>query len=132
MCAPIGGRIGPVGAHPRTRRGTARTLAGSVREYAIHYTGMVDVAYFAPNQRSSVYLVSRNAFLSPAARSASSPHQSPLGRSDERFRVSSLEVLCHGRHARIARIVPVLSIVIDRHNCEEGGRRQLLALHDMR
>src|SRR4029077_9377651 len=44
MCAPIGGRSGPVGAHPRTR-GTARTLAGSVRSDRINYTGLAERAY---------------------------------------------------------------------------------------
>jgi hypothetical protein len=39
-----------MGLSARTREtdgGTARTLAGSVRDYAIHYTGIVDVAYLA-------------------------------------------------------------------------------------
>jgi hypothetical protein len=40
-----------MGLSARTREndgGTARTLAGSVRDYAIHYTGIVGVPSFAP------------------------------------------------------------------------------------
>lgn len=47
MCAPIKGRNGPVGAHPR--RGTARTLAGSVRCDEVHYTRSPDRACSAAN-----------------------------------------------------------------------------------
>jgi hypothetical protein len=43
MCAPIEGRIGPVGAHPKG--GTARTLAGSVRYDEIDYTRSRVLAY---------------------------------------------------------------------------------------
>ena len=49
-----------MGLSARTREkdgSTARTLAGSVRDYVIHYTGTVDVAYFAPNSHGSVYLM---------------------------------------------------------------------------
>jgi hypothetical protein len=44
-------------ARTRTTVGsTARTLAGSVRDYAAQYRGIVDVAYSAPDSRGSVYL----------------------------------------------------------------------------
>ena len=55
MCAAIAGRNGPVGAHPRQGGGTARTLAGSVRWYEIHYTGNDEVAYLPRNQAAARY-----------------------------------------------------------------------------
>ena len=48
-----------MGLSARTRKtvgSTARTLAGSVRDCVAQYTGIVDVAYFAPNSRGGVYL----------------------------------------------------------------------------
>jgi hypothetical protein len=69
------------------------------------------------------------AFLSLAATSASSPHQSLPGRSDARFRRGSADIV---RCARLAGDMSVLPIVLDRHDGQDSGRRQLLALHKMR
>lgn len=75
MCAPIDGRNGPGGAHP-WMTDTARTLAGSVRYCQIHYTGISNLKYLpGKGGAASVYLIP-HAFLSPAAISASGPHQS--------------------------------------------------------
>ena len=55
MRAPIDGRSGPVGAHPRKDGGTARTLAGSVRYDEIHYTVIHIFAYSTDKPLAAAY-----------------------------------------------------------------------------
>ena len=70
----------------------------------------------------------RTAFLSLAASSASSPHKACSWSTDERFRPDPLDTLRRGRHSRV---VSVVSFAVDRDECEDPRRRELLAVHEV-
>ena len=79
MCAPIGGRSGPVGAHPRKRGGTARTLAGSVRYDDVNYTAIGEVAYLFRKSSWSLAVIHRPLM------SADQPHRPIQQKRDRRW-----------------------------------------------
>jgi hypothetical protein len=69
------------------------------------------------------------AFLSPAASSAFSPHQSYVWRTDESFRPDAVDICCCRDDTRVVSVLPV---VLDRDDGEEPRRRELLAVHALR
>ena len=67
------------------------------------------------------------AFLSLAAAPATSPHQSSFLETNEVF-----DPITVRRIRREACVLSHLQVVVDRHDGEEAGRRQLLAVHGLR
>jgi hypothetical protein len=113
--------------------GTARTLAGSVRSYAYHYTR------FQQERRPSGRLSERRilgclAFLSSAAISAFGPHQSiSPERVRERVRFPKpLARRAPGRRQPRARVMPEVPVVGHRDDRKRSDGRFVLALHELR
>jgi len=76
MCAPIGGRRGPVGAHPRRDGVLLKRRRAGVRYDESSLQSSATSCIYRTKSSQGVYLIDHSAFRSAAAVMANSPYQS--------------------------------------------------------
>ena len=113
-------------ARTRVKRGHCSNAGGlsAVLRDPLYSNGLIQV--FAANARAKRILSAPHSFPEPCGRvGLPSPHQSTLRRANER---RHLDIVRSRRTDRLSRV----SIIVDRHEGQEPGRRQLLAVHQLR
>jgi hypothetical protein len=129
MCAPIYGRSGPVGAHPRKNgallerwRAQCGSASSTIQQSANSRIGRA-------RRRRGVYWIPHHCFPEPCGRFGLEPSPKHIvGAARERSRLGPI-VTVRSRHTHnLSR----MSLVVDRDEGQEPGLRQLLALHELR
>jgi hypothetical protein len=115
---------------PTTRGGHCSNAGGlsTVLRDPLYSNGLIHV--FAAKARAMCILSAPHRFPEPCGHfGLTSPHQStsPEGQND-RCRLDRVDIVRSRRTSNLSRV----SVIVDRHEGQEPGRRQLLAVHQLR